>query len=98
QRRGPLDVLRAMSRRIPCQESANNMNRSARRVALLLALLAASASAGAQEISLPDLQFLDRVTYGATARDIEALRTLGREGYLERELVFRGDDGLPAEA
>ena len=73
------------------------MDRSAQRVTLLLTLLAASASAQAQEISLPNLQFLGRITYGATARDIEALRTLGREGYLDRELVFHGDDGLSAE-
>jgi hypothetical protein len=87
-----------MSRRILCQESANKMNRSAQRVALLLALVAAARSPQAQEISLPNLRFLDRVTYGATVRDVEALRTLGRDGYLDRELVFRGDDGLSAEA
>ena len=73
------------------------MSEYARQVPLLLTLLAAVASGQAQEISLPNLQFLTRVTYGVTVRDLEALRALGREGYLDRELVFRGDDGLSAE-
>ena len=74
------------------------MSRNTRRAAFFLSLLVVAASTSAQQVSLQDRRFLDRVTYGATARDIEALRALGREGYLERELVFRGDDGLPAEA
>ena len=65
---------------------------------LTLALLVAGAGVAAQEPSRPDLQFLNRITYGATARDVEAFRTLGREGYLKRELAYHGDEGLPAEA
>ncbi len=68
------------------------------RVAIVLLLLVAAAQARAQQLPLADLQLLERVTYGATTRDIEALRALGREGYLERELVFHGDEDLPAEA
>jgi uncharacterized protein (DUF1800 family) len=74
------------------------MKRTAQRTAILLSLLVAAAPAPAQPVPLQDLRFLERVAYGATARDIEALRALGREGYLERELVFRGDEGLPEAA
>ena len=69
-----------------------------RAVALFLALLAACAGASADELSVSDLQFLNRITYGATARDLEAYRALGRETYLARELAWHGDEGLPAEA
>jgi len=74
------------------------MNRNTQSAAVFLSLLVAAGWGRAQQPSLQDLRFLGRITYGATAQDIEALRALGREGYLERELVFRGDDGLPAEA
>ena len=74
------------------------MRAKTQRALIFLSLLVAAAAALAQQIPVQDLQFLDRVTYGATARDVEALRALGREAYLDRELVFRGDDGLPAEA
>ena len=67
------------------------------RAALFLALLVAAAGVTAQEPSRADLQVLNRISYGATAQDIEALRALGREGYLRRELVYHGDEGLPAE-
>ena len=69
-----------------------------RRAALFLALLVAAAGVSAQEPSRADLQFLNRISYGATAQDLQALRALGREGYLRRELAFHGDEGLPAEA
>ncbi|HEY6242232.1 MAG TPA: DUF1800 domain-containing protein [Burkholderiales bacterium] len=74
------------------------MNRNMQRAVIPLFLLVAAQPAGAQQASLEDLQFLGRIAYGATAREVEVLRALGREAYLERELVFRGDDGLPAEA
>src|SRR5258706_393244 len=69
-----------------------------RAVTLFLALLAACASVSVDELSLSDLQFLNRITYGATARDLEVYRELGREGYLGRELAWHGDEGLPDEA
>src|SRR6266853_4725391 len=69
-----------------------------RAVTLFLALLAACAGASVHELSLSELQFLNRITYGATARDLEAYRALGREGYLGRELAWHGDEGLPGEA
>jgi len=69
-----------------------------RAVTLFLALLAACASTNVDERSLSDLQFLNRITYGATARDLEGYRVLGREGYLGRELAWHGDEGLPDEA
>jgi uncharacterized protein (DUF1800 family) len=69
-----------------------------RRAALSLALLVGAAGAAAQEPSRADLQFLNRITYGATAQDVQAFRALGREGYLRRELTYHGDEGLPAEA
>src|SRR5215831_1449120 len=62
------------------------------------ALLLASATALAQAPSEAELRFLNRVTYGATARDVEDYRALGREGYLRRQLAFHGDEGLPREA
>jgi uncharacterized protein (DUF1800 family) len=68
-----------------------------RTAAFFSALLVAGAVA-AQEPTRADLQFLNRITYGATAQDLEALRALGREGYLRRELAFHGDEGLPPEA
>src|SRR4029077_3278659 len=73
-------------------------NASMRQTAILIASLVAAAGAPAQDLPLADLQFLNRVTYGATQRDLDAYRALGREGYLGRELAYRGDDGLPAEA
>jgi uncharacterized protein (DUF1800 family) len=60
--------------------------------------LLASATALAQAPSEAELRFLNRVTYGATARDVEDYRSLGREGYLRRQLVYHGDEGLPPEA
>jgi uncharacterized protein (DUF1800 family) len=69
-----------------------------RRMVLVLALLAACAGARSQELPLADLRFLNRITYGATARDIADYRALSCAGYLRRELAFHGDDGLPAEA
>src|SRR5690349_22240836 len=68
------------------------------KVFIPFALLVASASALAQDLPLADLRFLNRITYGATVRDIEAYRALGREGYLTRELAYHGDDGLPSDA
>jgi uncharacterized protein (DUF1800 family) len=69
-----------------------------RRAAFSLALLVAGAGVAAQEPSRPDLQFLNRITYGATAQDLQAFRALGPEGYLRRELAVHGDEGLPPEA
>ena len=68
------------------------------KVSIPFAFLVASASALAQDLPLADLQFLNRITYGATVRDIEAYRALGREGYLRRELAYHGDEGLPSDA
>jgi uncharacterized protein (DUF1800 family) len=66
-----------------------------RRSLLLAIFMLAGSAARAQGVSPADLQFLNRITYGATAQDIEALRSLGRESYLDRELRYHGDDGLP---
>jgi len=62
------------------------------------ALFLASATALAQAPSEAELRFLNRITYGATARDVDDYRALGREGYLRRQLAFHGDEGLPREA
>jgi uncharacterized protein (DUF1800 family) len=69
-----------------------------RRVAFSLVWFVIGAAVAAQEPSRADLRFLNRITHGATAQDVEALRTLGREAYLKRELAVHGDAGLPAEA
>ena len=69
-----------------------------RSATLALVLIAACVGARAQELSPADLRFLNRITYGATAQDVADYRALGREGYLRRELVFHGDDGLPPDA
>ena len=66
--------------------------------AIACGLFLASATALAQAPSEAELRFLNRVTYGATARDVEDFRALGREGYLRRQLAFHGDEGLPREA
>ena len=60
--------------------------------------LLACGLARAETPSVADLQFLNRVTYGATARDLDEYRALGREAYLRRQLAYRGDEGLPPEA
>jgi uncharacterized protein (DUF1800 family) len=56
------------------------------------------ASALAQAPSEAELRFLNRVGYGATARDLDDYRAQGRDAYLHRQLAFRGDEGLPREA
>jgi uncharacterized protein (DUF1800 family) len=69
-----------------------------RLLAIACGLSVVSASALAQAPSEAELRFLNRVTYGATARDVADYRALGREGYLRRQLAFHGDEGLPREA
>src|SRR5262245_26434540 len=59
--------------------------------------LVACATALADVPSEAELRFLNRITYGATARDIEDYRALGREAYLRRQLAFHGDEGLPED-
>jgi uncharacterized protein (DUF1800 family) len=68
-----------------------------RQTAILIASLVAAAGAPAQDLPLADLQFLNRVTYGTAQLDIDAYHTLGRDGYLRRELAYHGDDGLLPE-
>jgi uncharacterized protein (DUF1800 family) len=63
-----------------------------------LMLAGVAIAARAEGPSAAELQFLNRITYGATARDVDEYRALGREAYLRRQLAFHGDDGLPAEA
>jgi len=60
--------------------------------------LVVGASALADAPSEAELRFLNRVSYGATARDVENYRVLGREGWLRRQLAYHGDEGLPREA
>jgi len=60
--------------------------------------LVVGASALADAPSEAELRFLNRVSYGATARDVEDYRALGREGWLRRQLAYHGDEGLPREA
>jgi uncharacterized protein (DUF1800 family) len=57
-----------------------------------------SASALAQAPSEAELRFLNRVTYGATAGDVDGYRSLGRDGWLRRQLAYHGDEGLPRDA
>jgi len=70
-------------------------------VAFVAVLVFVSGLAGAARAESPaaaDLAFLNRLTYGATARDLESYRRLGREAWLREQLVYHGDDGLPREA
>ncbi|HET7766746.1 MAG TPA: DUF1800 domain-containing protein [Burkholderiales bacterium] len=69
-----------------------------RTLAIACGLTVVCASALADAPSESELRFLNRVTYGATARDVEDYRGLGRDGYLRRQLAFHGDEGLPREA
>ena len=69
-----------------------------RLLAIAYGLSVVCASALADPASEAELRFLNRVTYGATARDVADYRALGREGYLRRQLAFHGDEGLPREA
>jgi uncharacterized protein (DUF1800 family) len=66
--------------------------------ALALACALAVTAARADPLSPADLQILNRVTYGATARDVENYRALGRDAYLREQLAYHGDDGLPPQA
>lgn len=69
---------------------------------LLVSLLfiCVSFPAHAESLATPlnkaDLLFLNRVTYGVNASTVEQYKNLGRERFLKNQLVFRGDDGLPA--
>jgi uncharacterized protein (DUF1800 family) len=65
---------------------------------LVLACALAAASARAEPPAPADLLFLDRLAYGATARDLDEVRRLGRDGWLREQLVYHGDDALPREA
>jgi uncharacterized protein (DUF1800 family) len=56
------------------------------------------ASALADAPSEAGLRFLNRVTYGATARDLDDYRSQGRGAYLSRQLAYHGDEGMPREA
>jgi uncharacterized protein (DUF1800 family) len=69
-----------------------------RTLAIACGLTVVCASALADAPSEAELRFLNRVSYGATARDVEDYRALGRDGYLRRQLAFHGDEGLPREA
>ena len=51
----------------------------------------------AASLSKSDLLFLNRVTYGVNTATAQQYKELGRERFLENQLVFRGDDGLPPE-
>ena len=51
----------------------------------------------APALTQADIFFLNRVTYGVNATTAEQYKTLGRERFLQHQLVYRGDDGLPAE-
>ena len=66
--------------------------------AIACVLFLACATALAQAPTEAELRFLNRVTYGATLRDLDDYRALGREAYLRRQLGFHGDEGLPREA
>jgi uncharacterized protein (DUF1800 family) len=69
-----------------------------RLLAIACGLTLVCLSAHAQDPSAMDLRFLNRVSYGATARDLDEYRALGRGAYLRSQLVYHGDEGLPAEA
>jgi uncharacterized protein (DUF1800 family) len=69
-----------------------------RALAIACGLSVVCASALADAPTGAELRFLNRVTYGATARDVADYRALGRDGYLRRQLAFHGDEGLPLEA
>ena len=43
------------------------------------------------------LLFLNRVTYGVNTATAKKYKTLGHECFLQNQLVFRGDEGLPSE-
>src|SRR5579864_7615789 len=92
----------ALSVRVLAESFVSNlqtkMNANMRQLMLLFGLLVAAGCARGQELSLSDLLSLNRVTFGATVHDIEAWRSLGRDGYFDRELAFHGDEDLPAEA
>jgi len=66
--------------------------------AIACGLFIVCASALAEAPSEAELRFLNRITYGATARDLDDYRAQGRDAYLRRQLVYRGDEGLPREA
>jgi uncharacterized protein (DUF1800 family) len=68
-----------------------------RLLAIACGLILVCQPADAENPSAAELRFLNRVSYGATARDLDEVRALGREAYLSRQLAYHGDDGLPPE-
>ncbi len=54
-------------------------------------------SLNAATLNSADLLFVDRITYGVNASTARQYLASGRERYLQNQLVFRGDDSLPAE-
>jgi uncharacterized protein (DUF1800 family) len=50
-----------------------------------------------QPLSQPDILFLNRITYGLNFSTAEKFRSLGRERFLQSQLTFIGDKGLPDE-
>lgn len=60
-------------------------------LAALVAARAAPALA-APSVGTPDHVFLNRLTFGATAADLERLRALGRAGWIDEQLGLPPDD------
>ena len=61
------------------------------------ALLPAQATPLPPTLSAVDLLLLNRITYGLNPDTINQYQRLGRERYLENQLIFRGDQALPPE-
>jgi uncharacterized protein (DUF1800 family) len=59
--------------------------------------LTSQAAQNPQSLSQSDLQFLNRVTYGINSTTVEKFKSLGREQFLQSQLAFSGDKGLPED-
>lgn len=54
-------------------------------------------SASSAELSRADLLFLNRITYGVNVSAVQQYVAMGRERFLQSQLVYQGDDELPLE-
>ncbi len=64
---------------------------------IVLLFFAIPCAASSAELSRADLLLLNRITYGINAETAGQYQALGRERFLQSQLVYRGDEDLPAE-
>ena len=64
---------------------------------ILVTALMFFASASAAPLGRTDILFLNRITYGVNASTARQYQSMGRENFLQSQMVYRADEGLPVE-